>query len=104
MFDIGIGEVLALGVIGLLVFGPDKLPGAAADAVRLVRQARGALRGTASLIEETTGVTAADVREQIEQINTFRPQSLAQSLWSDSESIPESREPESSTSAKPDGA
>lgn len=96
--------MLALGVIGLLVFGPDKLPGAAADAVRIVRQARGTLRGTASLIEETTGVTAADVREHVEQFNKFRPQSLAQSLWSDSDSILDSREPEPSTSPKPDGA
>lgn len=96
--------MLALGVIGLLVFGPDKLPGAAADAVRFVRQARGALRGTASLIEETTGVTAADVREQVEQFNKFRPQSLAQSLWSDSDSTLGSREPGSSSSPKPGGA
>ena len=32
MFDIGIGEIAILAVIGLLVFGPEKLPKAAADA------------------------------------------------------------------------
>ena len=32
MFDIGIGELVALAVIGLLIFGPERLPKAAADA------------------------------------------------------------------------
>lgn len=40
MFDIGMGEVLALGVIGLLVLGPEKLPKFAADAARMLRQVR----------------------------------------------------------------
>ena len=26
MFDIGIGEIIILGVVGLLVFGPERLP------------------------------------------------------------------------------
>ena len=30
MFDIGIGELVALAVIGLLIFGPERLPKAAA--------------------------------------------------------------------------
>ena len=34
MFDIGIGELVALAVIGLLIFGPERLPKAAADAGR----------------------------------------------------------------------
>ena len=38
MFDIGLGEILVLGVVGLLVFGPDRLPKAAADAGRWIRQ------------------------------------------------------------------
>ena len=38
MFDIGLGEILVLAVVGLLVFGPDRLPKAAADAGRWIRQ------------------------------------------------------------------
>ena len=34
IFDIGIGELVALAVIGLLIFGPERLPKAAADAGR----------------------------------------------------------------------
>lgn len=40
MFDIGTGELLALGVLALLVLGPDKLPRYAADAARFLRQIR----------------------------------------------------------------
>jgi sec-independent protein translocase protein TatB len=88
MFDIGVGEMMILAVIALLVFGPERLPGAANDAARMVRQARAALRGTTSLIEESTGITATEVRDQLEQLNRMRPQTIAQSLWSDDESYP----------------
>jgi sec-independent protein translocase protein TatB len=88
MFDIGVGEMMILAVIALLVFGPERLPGAANDAARMVRQARAALRGTTSLIEESTGITATEVRDQLEQLNRMRPQTIAQSLWSDDESDP----------------
>jgi sec-independent protein translocase protein TatB len=38
---LGFGEILALVVIALLIFGPDKLPKAAAQAGRALRQLRG---------------------------------------------------------------
>lgn len=40
MFDIGLGELLVLGVLALVVFGPDQLPKAAASAGKWVRQLR----------------------------------------------------------------
>lgn len=40
MFDIGPGEFIALAVLALLVLGPDKLPGYAADAARFIKQVR----------------------------------------------------------------
>ncbi|MEI6620969.1 MAG: Sec-independent protein translocase protein TatB, partial [Actinomycetes bacterium] len=36
--DVGWGELLLLAVVALFIFGPDKLPKAAADAGRLVRR------------------------------------------------------------------
>jgi sec-independent protein translocase protein TatB len=88
MFDIGIGEMIVLAVIALLVFGPDRLPGAANDAARMIRQARRALRGTTSVLEESTGVSAADVREQLQRLDRMRPQNIAQELWSDDQTEP----------------
>ena len=40
MFDIGLGELLVLGWFALVVFGPDKLPGAASSAGKFVAKAR----------------------------------------------------------------
>jgi sec-independent protein translocase protein TatB len=88
MFDIGIGEMIIVAVIALLVFGPDKLPGAANDAARMIRQARGALRGTATVLEESTGVSAAEVREQLQRLDRMRPQNIAQELWTDDQPSP----------------
>ncbi len=85
--------MLALAVVALLVFGPDKLPGAANDAAKMVRRARGALRGTGGFLEESTGFTASQVRDQLEQLNQLRPQNIAQSLWSDEESDSAPRKP-----------
>ena len=40
MMEVGWGELLLLAVVALLIFGPDKLPKAAADAGRMVRKLR----------------------------------------------------------------
>ncbi len=51
--NLGWGEILVLGVLGILIFGPERLPKAAADAARLVRELRRMARGvTADLREE----------------------------------------------------
>jgi sec-independent protein translocase protein TatB len=40
VFDIGGGEFIGLGVIALIVLGPEKLPRYAADAAKMLRQVR----------------------------------------------------------------
>lgn len=40
MFDIGFGELLLIGLIGLLVLGPERLPGVARTVGGFVRKAR----------------------------------------------------------------
>lgn len=54
LFDIGIGEILVIGVLALVVFGPDRLPKAIADLARLLRQ----LRATAAAAKEELTVAA----------------------------------------------
>lgn len=57
-FDMGIGELLMIGVVGLIVFGPDRLPRVAAQAAQFLRQLRDqANQAKASIIE------AADIDE-----------------------------------------
>ncbi|MGA8211412.1 MAG: sec-independent translocase [Nocardioidaceae bacterium] len=40
MFDVGLPEMLVLLIVGVLVFGPDRLPDFARQAGRFVRQVR----------------------------------------------------------------
>ena len=40
MFDIGMGEIGLIGIVALLVLGPERLPGAARTAGTLLRKAR----------------------------------------------------------------
>ena len=40
MFDIGAGELIGLLLLGLLLFGPDRLPAIATDVAKFIRKAR----------------------------------------------------------------
>jgi sec-independent protein translocase protein TatB len=59
--NLGWEEVLLLAVIGLIVFGPERLPKAAADLGRLIRQLRNMARGAASDLRAELGPEMADV-------------------------------------------
>lgn len=61
MFDVGVGEVLALAVVALLVFGPERLPRYAADAGRFVRQLRDLAAGARRDLAESLGPEFRDV-------------------------------------------
>ena len=45
MFDVGFGELTALALVALFVFGPDRLPQVAAQAGRLLRELRSMAAG-----------------------------------------------------------
>ena len=57
-FDMGIGELLIIGVVGLIVFGPERLPKVAAQAAQFLRQ----LKDQAT-IAKTSIIEAADIDE-----------------------------------------
>lgn len=51
MFDIGFWELVLVGIVSLLVLGPERLPGAVRTAVLLVRRARSAVAQVKADIE-----------------------------------------------------
>lgn len=71
MFDIGIWEFLVIAVLALVIFGPDRLPKAAADAARMVRQLRQSAASARSELTVAAGLdeggelssVVADLRE-----------------------------------------
>jgi sec-independent protein translocase protein TatB len=59
--NLGWEEILLLAVIGLVVFGPERLPGAARDLVQMVRQLRTMARGAANDLRAELGPEMADI-------------------------------------------
>ena len=54
-FDLSVWKLLVLGIIGLVVFGPDRLPQLARDAGRTVRQLRKMAQAASCPAENTVG-------------------------------------------------
>lgn len=61
MFGMSPVELIAIAVIGLLVFGPDKLPKLAADAARLLREIRRMASGAQQDLKDSLGPELADL-------------------------------------------
>lgn len=63
MFDIGLGEMFTLGVVALLVFGPERLPEVAVKAAHFIRKMRGAAASARSELSTSFGADLDELRE-----------------------------------------
>jgi sec-independent protein translocase protein TatB len=61
MFNIGPLELMVLAIVGLVVLGPDKLPGLARDAARMIRTLRELATGAREQLRDELGPEFADV-------------------------------------------
>jgi sec-independent protein translocase protein TatB len=55
VFDLSIWKLIVLGVIALVVFGPERLPAMAAQAGRMLRELRKMAEGATSELQESLG-------------------------------------------------
>jgi sec-independent protein translocase protein TatB len=83
VFDIGIGEILIVAVIGLLVFGPERLPRAAADAAKWLKQIRVMATGARKDLVDSAGIDLGDTVDSVKSLQEFHPRRLAASFLSD---------------------
>ena len=60
MFNIGPMELMVLAIVGLIVLGPERLPGLARDAGRLLRNLRDMATGARKQLREELGPEFAD--------------------------------------------
>ncbi len=81
MFDIGIGELLALAVIGLIVFGPDRLPKAAADAAKWARQIRQMATSARKEIVDSAGIDLNETMGGLKDLRDLHPRRLAAGIF-----------------------
>jgi sec-independent protein translocase protein TatB len=61
VFGINAWEIMAIAVLALLIFGPDRLPGLAADAVRLLREVRKMATGAKQDLRDSLGPEMGDL-------------------------------------------
>ena len=58
MFDIGVGEIVVIAVVGLLVFGPDRLPEMARQAGSWMRDLRKMVASARREVSDSLGADA----------------------------------------------
>jgi len=70
--NVGWGEILVLIVVGLVVLGPERLPGAIRWTSSSLRQARDYLSGMTTQLREDMGPEFDDLREPLSELNKLR--------------------------------
>ena len=70
--NVGWGEMLVLVVIGLVVLGPERLPGAIRWCSGALRQARDYVSGATSQLREELGPEFDDLREPLGELQKLR--------------------------------
>src|SRR5271156_98129 len=70
--NVGWGEMLVLVVVGLVVLGPGRLPGAIRWTSSALRQARDYLSGVTTQLREDIGPEFDDLREPLSELQKLR--------------------------------
>ena len=70
--NVGWGEMLLLVMVGLVVLGPERLPGAVRWTTGAIRQARDYLSGATRELREEFGPEFDDVRKPLSELQKLR--------------------------------
>lgn len=70
--NVGWGEMLVLVIAGLVILGPERLPGAIRWTSDALRQARDYISGATSQLREDLGPEFDDLREPLNELNKLR--------------------------------
>src|SRR5271163_5198550 len=70
--NIGWGEMLVLVVVGLVILGPERLPGAIRWTATALRQARDYLSGVTNQLREDIGPEFDDLRGPLSELQKLR--------------------------------
>lgn len=76
--NLGWSEIVVLIIIGLIIFGPDRLPKAAADAAKMLRQLRSMARNATADLKAELGPEMADL-----DLASLHPRRLVGSIFED---------------------
>ncbi|MBV9293407.1 MAG: twin-arginine translocase subunit TatB [Frankiales bacterium] len=81
--QVGWWELIVIAVVGLVVLGPDRLPKAAAEAARVLRQLRAMARNASADIKAELGPEMADL-----DLASLHPRRFMQSVLDDDDDHP----------------
>ena len=70
--NVGWGEMLVLVIAGLVILGPERLPGAIRWTSGALRQARDYVSGATSQLRDDLGPEFEDLREPLSELNKLR--------------------------------
>jgi sec-independent protein translocase protein TatB len=70
--NVGWGEMLVLVVVGLVILGPERLPGAIRWSAGALRQARDYLSGLTTQLREDIGPEFDELREPLSELQKLR--------------------------------
>lgn len=70
--NIGWGEMMVLVIAGLVILGPERLPGAVRWTSNALRQARDYISGATNQLREDLGPDFDDLREPLSELNKLR--------------------------------
>jgi sec-independent protein translocase protein TatB len=70
--NVGWGEMLVLVVAGLVILGPERLPGAIRWTSNAIRQARDYISGATNQLREDLGPEFEDLREPLNELQKLR--------------------------------
>lgn len=70
--NVGWGEMLVLVIVGLVILGPERLPGAIRWTSSALRQARDYISGATSQLREDLGPEFEDLREPLSELSKLR--------------------------------
>lgn len=77
MFDVGLPEFFVLALLGLVIFGPDRLPAMAAQAARFINRMKAqASQASAELGE---GIDTASIAQVATDLKKFTPMGMVTS-------------------------
>lgn len=76
MFNIGPMEFLVLAIVAVIVLGPERLPGLARDAARMIRTLRELATGARTQLRDELGPEFADLG--LDELRNFNPRTALQ--------------------------
>lgn len=88
MFDIGLGEILILAVLGLLIFGPERLPRAASDAAKMLRNVRAMASNARRDLADSAGVDLTDAKDALRDLQDLHPRRMVAGIFDDDDDDP----------------